>query len=67
MGYELLRASTIRIFVQGDVTLPIYKVHGDTVDFNSGTVSSASSYAPSFVLALGIGWGRSLTRVHLVN
>ncbi len=67
VGYELLRASTIRIFVQGDLTLPIYKVHSTTVDFNTGASSSASSYAPSFVIALGIGWGRSLQRVHLVN
>jgi hypothetical protein len=67
VGYELLRASTIRIFVQGDVTLPIYKVHGTTYDSTTGFSNIASSYAPSFVLALGIGWGRSLTRVHLVN
>jgi hypothetical protein len=67
VGYELLRASTIRIFVQGDVTLPIYKVHSTTDDFTTGTFTTATSYAPSFVVALGIGWGRSLTRVHLVN
>jgi hypothetical protein len=67
VGYELLRASTIRIFVQGDVTLPLYKVHSTTSDFATGISSSATSYAPSFVVAFGIGWGRSITRVHVVN
>jgi hypothetical protein len=65
VGYEFLRASTIRIFVQGDVTLPLYKIRSTTTDFV--TSSTATSYAPSFVVAFGIGWGKSLTRVHLVN
>jgi hypothetical protein len=66
-GYELLRASTIRIFLQGDATLPLYKVRSATFDPILGTSSSATSYAPSFVVSFGIGWGRSITRVHVVN
>jgi len=69
LGYELLRASTIRIFMQGDVSLPFYKIHSDTLtSTSSSTVTTyGSSYAPSFVVSLGIGWGRSTIRVREVN
>jgi hypothetical protein len=71
VGYELLRASTIRIFVQGDLTLPLYSVHRADATFDpvtgAATSNSASSYAPSFVGSFGIGWGKSITRVHIVN
>jgi hypothetical protein len=66
VGYELLRASTIRIFAQGDATLPFYKVHS-TIVTSSGASNTDSSYAPSFVVSLGIGWGRSVIRVQEVN
>jgi hypothetical protein len=64
-GYELLRASTIRIFLQADATLPLYMVHSTTI--TASNTNSASSYAPSFVVSFGIGWGKSITRVHVVN
>lgn len=64
-GYEFLRASTIRMFVQADATLPFYLVHSN--DFSTTTVTEDSSYAPTFVVSFGIGWGRSITRVHIVN
>jgi hypothetical protein len=67
VGYELLRASTIRIFMQLDATLPLYSVHSATVDLTTSNSSTSSSYAPSFVASFGIGWGRSITRVHVVN
>ena len=69
LGYELLRASTIRIFLQGDVSLPFYKIHSDTLtSTSSSTVTTyGSSYAPSFVVSLGSGWGRSTIRVREVN
>jgi hypothetical protein len=49
-GYEMLRASTIRLFAEADATAPLYnlKLDGDT---------SHTLYAPSFALSLGIGWG----------
>jgi hypothetical protein len=59
-GYELLRASTIRLFGQADANLPIHRVH----DTNTG---SDSSYAPSFALSFGIGWGGSASRVRVLN
>jgi len=65
LGYELLRASTIRIFLQGDVSLPFYKIHSETL--TSTTTNYASSYAPSFVVSMGIGWGHSTIRVREVN
>ena len=54
LGFEFLRASTIRIFVEVDATLPFYwrllsPVRRRRTD---------KSYAPSFVVSLGIGWGR---------
>lgn len=59
-GYELLRASTIRLFIQADATLPIYTV---TQDY-PGTGSKA--YVPTFGVSFGLGWGRSIHRVHIV-
>lgn len=65
LGYELLRASTIRIFMQGDVSLPFYKIHSTVI--TSATTNTDSTYAPSFVVSLGIGWGRSTIRIREVN
>lgn len=65
LGYELLRASTIRMFIQADATLPFYQVHSNR--FDSSPASTSTSYAPSFALSFGIGWGRSITRVHVVD
>lgn len=62
-GFELLRASTIRLFVEADATLPFYKVHG--LDFNTG--NDATSYTPLFSLSLGVGWGHPAVRVRVIN
>jgi hypothetical protein len=65
-GYEFLRASTIRMFVQADATLPFYAVH--TYNFDStGTSVGSSSYVPTLAVSFGIGWGRSIVRVHMVE
>ncbi len=67
-GYELLRASTIRMFLQADATLPFYTAKStayNSVNFTTSTVDS--KYVPSFAVSFGIGWGRSITRVHVVN
>jgi hypothetical protein len=48
-GYEFGRASTMRVFVQGDATLPFYHM----------VMPGASSrYAPSFGISVGFGWQR---------
>ena len=53
-GYELARATSLRVFVQADVILPFYHVTSETYSFN-GPISSDSQYAPSLVLSVGIG------------
>jgi hypothetical protein len=62
-GYEVLRASTIRLFLQLDGTLPLYAVSQDNLAFGA---PANRSYAPTFGLSFGLGWGRSVTRVHVV-
>ena len=58
VGYETLRASTIRLFGELTATLPFYSA--SEVDF-SGTGSSSRHWLPSIGLSLGVGWGRSNT------
>ena len=53
-GYELARATTLRVFVQADATLPFYRVSSDTRSPN-GLVATDRRYAPSLVLSIGVG------------
>jgi hypothetical protein len=53
-GYELARATSLRVFVQADVVLPFYQVTSETYSMN-GPISSDSQYAPSLVFSIGIG------------
>ncbi|MCG5054367.1 MAG: porin family protein [Myxococcales bacterium] len=62
-GYEFLRASSIRMFTQLDVSLPFYLV--DRFAFDS--VERDTAWAPTVALSLGIGWGRGLTRVQVIQ
>lgn len=62
-GYEMGRASTIRVFIQADAGLPFYKLRSDTYTYLTTYpyVSSQSTehrYAPSLTLSLGLGWQR---------
>ena len=66
-GYELARATTVRLFVQGDVTLPLYNTVSETYSiprrlpngtFVAPTVVSEHRYTPSVVLSIGVGWQR---------
>jgi hypothetical protein len=61
-GYEFLRASTIRMFAQADLTLPFYMAHAS--GYNT---SSESRYLPSLTFSLGIGWGKSAVRVRVIQ
>jgi hypothetical protein len=54
VGYELLRASTIRVFAQLEGTLPFYKMRND----DSTGAPDDSKYSPTVVFSLGVGWGR---------
>lgn len=60
-GFEFLRASTIRMFVQADLALPFYTLKRDLVSGND------SAWAPIASLALGIAWGRGITRVQVLH
>jgi hypothetical protein len=70
LGYEFLRASTIRMFAQADATLPFYKISGSTTTFNTmgfpSTTTTNETWAPIFALSVGIGWGRGTARIHVV-
>jgi hypothetical protein len=53
-GYELARATSLRVFVQADAVLPFYSLTSETRSTN-GVISTDSRYAPSLVLSIGIG------------
>jgi hypothetical protein len=53
-GYELARATSLRVFVQADAIFPFYEVTSETRSMN-GMVTTDSRYAPSVVLSIGIG------------
>ena len=57
VGYELPRASTLRVFVQADAVLPFYTATAETFSSKSGYATS-HRYAPSFSVSLGLGRAR---------
>jgi hypothetical protein len=60
-GYELPRASELRVFVQADAGLPFYHTIGQTVAYSQGrssTVITGRRYNPSMTLSVGLGWQR---------
>jgi hypothetical protein len=52
-GYELARASTIRLFGQVDLGLPFYRLSADDGD--------GKRWVPMIAFSLGLGWGKSNT------
>ena len=62
-GLELGRASSMLVFVQGDVGLPFYETRGDMYTYSmvppyTHTTVTTSRYAPSVTVSLGLGWLR---------
>ena len=66
-GYELARATNVRLFVQGDATLPVYNTVSQTYSYPQRlpngsylvpTVSTERRYTPSVVVSIGLGWQR---------
>ncbi len=53
-GYELFRASNVRLFIQGDVVLPTYK--SQVNDYQQDETSTNSRYTPGFELSMGGGF-----------
>jgi len=66
-GYELQRASTVRVFFQADLGLPFYRLRADTYVFQLGqpypySTGSERRYCPSLSLSMGLGWQRGAGR-----
>lgn len=62
-GYELARSSPIRMFVQTDVGLPLFKARMNSypvttrgIDYDSPSLEKR--YMPSVAVTFGIGWRR---------
>ncbi len=62
-GYEWPRASTLRMFVQADATLPFYNVTSETITYSKSGPATATAtehrYSPSLVVSVGVGWHRN--------
>jgi hypothetical protein len=60
VGYELARASTLRIFFEGNVVLPFYQVSSARRPVREpGTGAGVERrYASAFVASVGMGWQR---------
>jgi hypothetical protein len=56
-GYEMARASTIRLFVQADLGLPFYTL--TPVSYLRPVAMLSSQYAPSATISVGLGWQRN--------
>jgi hypothetical protein len=65
LGYEMFRASTLRLFVEANATLPMYRTSRQTLDAAGGSNDREYKYAPMFTLSLGIGWGSAPRTVNV--
>ena len=59
VGYELPRATTLRLFVQADAALPFYKTTSETISRSGSAIATEHRYAPSLVVSVGVGWQRN--------
>jgi hypothetical protein len=58
-GYEMLRASNIRMFVQTDVVLPFYSATAVTYSYpRPPQTITDKRYMPSAAVSFGLGWGK---------
>lgn len=57
LGYEMFRASTIRLSAVLDATLPMYRLTRTVTDPVTLAESDQHVYAPTLQLSLGLGWG----------
>ena len=58
-GYEIGRATTLRLFVQADATLPFYTVKSETISSRGVVTSTTSRYTPTVMVSVGLGWQRN--------
>lgn len=66
-GYEIARATSARVFIQADATLPFYNVHFQRYSFpeppangrySTPVVTMERRYVPSLTISVGFGWQR---------
>ena len=61
-GYEMGRAGSIHIFIQGDAGLPFFKLQSTTYDYFNGPPYYQSTvshrYVPTLTVSFGLGWQR---------
>ena len=57
VGYELFRASNIRLLLHADATLPMFRLSSTNTDPVTLVETEDHVYAPTFQLCLGLGWG----------
>jgi hypothetical protein len=57
VGYEIARASSMRVFVQADAVLPFYSAESTSYSSRApgGPITTGRKYAPSLVLSVGLG------------
>ena len=56
-GYEMFRASTIRLTMHFDATLPMFRLSRENIDPVTLTEVTEHVYSPTFQLSLMLGWG----------
>jgi len=61
IGYEAMRASPLRMFVEANATVPFYNVASDHTTYSASTsrvlsVVSFHRFAPSVGVSFGLGW-----------
>jgi len=59
LGYEMFRASTIRMLIQLESTAPLFRLSRTYFDETTSVQSTEHTYAPNLLLSLGLGWGSS--------
>jgi hypothetical protein len=59
LGYEMFRASTIRMLIQIEATAPLFQLSRTYFDETTAVQSKDHTYAPNLLLSLGLGWGNN--------
>jgi hypothetical protein len=55
VGYEIARATNLRLFVQADAVLPFFQAWSETYSRSGHSIGTDGRYAPSLVVSLGLG------------
>jgi len=55
-GYEFLRTSSARVFIQANATLPFYLAASKDYTFRGDVSRTDRRYVPSLTVSMGLGW-----------